>query len=493
MKNMLMKSRLMKGRLMKGLLMKGLLMKGLPMRPLTCLIPLLLLANAAMANPNPGDRVYTADQNSNTVSVIDPGSNRLLGQIRLGNVRPDVLSAIYKGEVNVHGLGFSPDHKTLLAISTASNSVAFIDTASNKVKGIAYIGRAPHEGFFTPDGKAVWVVVRGADYISVIDPATFRETGRITTAPGPGMLRFHPDGKRAFLVHSFTPEVDVIDVAKRAVTQRIAVVSPFSPFLQFNPDASEVWLTHKDVGKVTRIDTRTLKVKEVIDTGLVTNHLGFARTASGTLAYVTVGAENVVKVYSPGAKARRVATIPTGALPHGIWPSDDGSRMYVGLENGDAVDAIDTSSNKVIATIPVGQAPQALVYVSGAVASGSGADNLVPRVNGDSINIELVPTSGDARGLVVVRNLGLIDSLEVFLFKLKPDSVYSIYAQDQAVPLASFRTNAKGMANGSTLGPMREIVSGLSKQAVMPVRLFVAEQAAAPDSSSAVLTSKRTD
>jgi DNA-binding beta-propeller fold protein YncE len=27
------------------------------------------------------------------------------------------------------------------------------------------------------------------------------------------------------------------------------------------------------------------------------------------------------------------ATIPVGDLPHGIWPSGDGTRVYVGLEN----------------------------------------------------------------------------------------------------------------------------------------------------------------
>ncbi|NUT14736.1 MAG: hypothetical protein HOQ33_09565, partial [Cupriavidus sp.] len=90
-------------------------------------------APLAGAAPQPQDRVYTADQNSNTVSVIDPAANRLLGQIRLGNARPDVLSPLYKGELNVHGLGFSPDHRTLIAISNGSNSVAFIDTATNRV------------------------------------------------------------------------------------------------------------------------------------------------------------------------------------------------------------------------------------------------------------------------------------------------------------------------------------------------------------------------
>jgi YVTN family beta-propeller protein len=63
-----------------------------------------------------------------------------------------------------------------------------------------------------------------------------------------------------------------------------------------------------------------------------------------------------------------IATIPTGDLPHGIWHADDGKGVYVGLENCDAVLAIETLSNTIVATIPIGQTPQALVYVPGAVA-----------------------------------------------------------------------------------------------------------------------------
>src|ERR687891_214300 len=58
------------------------------------------------------DRVYAADQTSNTVSVIDPSSNKLLGVIRLGDPVPGALSALYKGQLLVHGLGYSPDSKT---------------------------------------------------------------------------------------------------------------------------------------------------------------------------------------------------------------------------------------------------------------------------------------------------------------------------------------------------------------------------------------------
>ena len=55
------------------------------------------------------DRVYTADQTSNTVSVIDPSENKLLGVIRLGDPVPGALSPLYKGQLLVHGLGYSPD------------------------------------------------------------------------------------------------------------------------------------------------------------------------------------------------------------------------------------------------------------------------------------------------------------------------------------------------------------------------------------------------
>jgi len=457
------------------------------MKRLSFTLPLALFSGIVLAAPAPTDRVYTADQNTNTVSVIDPSSNTLLGQIRLGNVRPDVLSPLYKGELNVHGLGFSPDHKTLIAISNGSNSVAFIDTGTNQVKGIAYIGRSPHEAFFTPDGKQVWAVVRGENYVSVIDAATFKEVGRIETAAGPGMVLFHPQKNIAFVVHSFTPEVDVIDVPTRKVIKRIPVVSPFSPFLQFTPDFKEVWMTHKDVGKVTRIDTESLEVKGVFDTGFITNHLGFAKTARGTLAYVTLGGENAVKVYTTDATPKLLTTIPVGALPHGIWPSDDGTRMYVGLENGDAVDVIDTATDRVIARAPVGQAPQALVYVSNAVPSGTGTAHLVPRANDEPINIALKAAQGEARGFVVARNLGLVDALEVFLFKLKPQTVYNVYVNGQRSPMASFKTNPAGAANGTVIGPLREAVTTVSSKAASAAQILVVEGNALADPSAAVL------
>ena len=151
------------------------------MKPSSLLI--LLLAATALAGANyacagqaPGaasdpdipishrDRVYSAEQYSNTVSVTDPASNTLVGAIRLGDPIPGNLSPLYKGQLLVHGMGFSPDHRTIAVVAVGSNAVNFIDTATNAVKHVTYVGRSPHEAFFTPDGQEVWVVVRGENY-----------------------------------------------------------------------------------------------------------------------------------------------------------------------------------------------------------------------------------------------------------------------------------------------------------------------------------------
>src|SRR6185369_8855308 len=107
-----------------------------------------------------------------------PSSNRLLGVIKLGDPVPGALSPLYRGQLLVHGLGYSPDSKTLAVVSVASNSVTLIETANNQVKGTIYLGRSPHEAFFTRNGHELWVTVRGENYVSVIDPVQMKEIRR---------------------------------------------------------------------------------------------------------------------------------------------------------------------------------------------------------------------------------------------------------------------------------------------------------------------------
>jgi YVTN family beta-propeller protein len=186
------------------------------------------------------DRVYTGDQFSNTVSVVDPSDNKTLGVISLGAASPANFSPLYKGQVLVHGMGFSPDHRTIAVVSIGSNSVAFIDTATNTVKHITYVGRAPHEAFWTPDGKEVWVTVRGENYVDVLDGKTFEEKTRIITPPGPGMTIFSPNDKYGYVCSSFNPVTDVISVASHKIVATVKQTSPFCPNIAATPDGKQV-------------------------------------------------------------------------------------------------------------------------------------------------------------------------------------------------------------------------------------------------------------
>jgi YVTN family beta-propeller protein len=307
------------------------------------------------------DRVYAAEQFSNTVSVTDPADHKLLGVIRLGDPVPANFSPLYRGQLLVHGMGFSPDHRTLAVVSIGSNSVTFIDTATNAVKHVTYIGRSPHEPFFTPDGKEVWVTVRGENYVAVLDGTTYEEKTRVTVPNGPGMQIFSPDGAYGYVCSSFTPETVVISVAKHEIVGRVPQLSPFCPNIAATPDGKQVWFTLKDIGKTMVFDARPpFAVVKTIDTGPITNHVNFARNAHGLFAYVSVGGRNEIQVFRTDDFSK-VATIPVGRLPHGVWPSGDGTRVYVGLENDDQLIAIDTVTNTVAATVPIGQAPQAIV------------------------------------------------------------------------------------------------------------------------------------
>jgi YVTN family beta-propeller protein len=412
------------------------------------------------------DRVYAAEQFSNTVSVIDPADNKLLGVIRLGDPQPGNFSPLYRGQVLVHGMGFSPDHRTLAVVSIGSNSVTFIDTATNAVKHTTYVGRSPHEPFFTPDGSEVWVTVRGEDYVDVLDGKTFEEKTRIATPNGPGMQIFSPDGTYGYVCSSFTPEVDVVKVADHAIVARIPQASPFCPNIAATPDGKQVWFTLKDTGKTQVFNAKPpFEVLKTLDTGPISNHVNFVHNANGSFAYVTVGGLDQVKVFRTD-NFEQVAIIPVGNLPHGIWPSGDGSRVYVGLENADVMTAIDTLTNKVIATVPIGQAPQAVAYVPDAVPDGAGTENLVPLgLAGQAVHLSLV-ASGKAVTSVTLFDQGLIQVLQASVTGLKPKAPYVLaLATNKAghgklQPLAMFTTNPAGSAIVDATGPIRQIVRG---------------------------------
>jgi YVTN family beta-propeller protein len=321
--------------------------------------------------------------------------------------------------------------------------------------------------FFTPDGREVWVAVRGENYIAVLDAKTYRETSRIEVPNGPGMTIFSPDGKLGYICSSFTPETVVVETGTRQIVGRVRQESPFCPDIAATPDGSQVWLTLKDVGKTMVFNAREpFDVLKVIETGPITNHVNIVRNANGQFAYVTVGGLNQVKVFKTNT-FEPVATVAVGALPHGLWPSGDGTRLYVGLENADAVAAIDTGTNTVVATIPVGQGPQGVAYVPNAIPEGDGTQNLQPLGAAlGSKQLSLAGVDRKSAAQVTLFDQGIVQVLQAAVTGLDPAKSYVLALSRNALgtppfqALAAFRSGPAGTAIVSTIGPLRDLVQG---------------------------------
>lgn len=317
------------------------------------------------------------------------------------------------------------------------------------------------------------MTVRGEDYIAVLDSATYEEKTRIKVPNGPGMQIFSPDGKYGYVCSSFMPETVVVSVTDHAIVGRVKQASPFCPNIAATPDGKQVWLTLKDIGKTQVFNAQPpFDVITTIDTGPLTNHVNFARNANGSFAYVTIGGLNEVKVFRTD-DFTQVAMIPVGKLPHGLWPSGDGSRVYVGLENADALAAIDTLTNTVIATIPVGQAPQVVNYVPGAVPEGEGTQNLQPLgVAGQAAHLGLTrdgKAAGKAPTSLSLFDQGLIQVLQASVTGLAPKTPHTLALASQPdgtgaiEPLSVFMTNPAGSAIVNAAGPIRQIVQNEAK------------------------------
>jgi DNA-binding beta-propeller fold protein YncE len=121
-------------------------------------------------------------------------------------------------------------------------------------------------------------------------------------------------------------------------------------------------------------------------------------------------------------------TVNVGALPHGLWPSADGRLLYVGLEYGDEVQAINLLTMKALPPVQIGQSPQALVYADNAVTDPASSSGLTPLTDTAATQVLLLKGMKDEKGIgrIAVRSNGLADLVEQIFTALKPNASYTL-------------------------------------------------------------------
>lgn len=260
--------------------------------------------------------------------------------------------------------------------------------------------------------------------------------GRVVTDPGPSKVLFSPDGQLAYVNHIKAATISIIDVGERKVIDTISGLADiFSSDMMISADGLRLWAVHKMIGKTSIIDLSTRTVVGVLDTGAESNHPNFAIVNGTTYGFVTVAATNETKVYSQNSPSEMpvffTSIRASGIEPHGIWGSPDNTRMYWVNEHSDTMDIVDTSSMSIVASVPIGQESQALIFVAGAVpGSATGTENLGTQgLNKTVENILInVTNSTNATALITVREANGLDMFQIIGRNLEINQTYAATA-----------------------------------------------------------------
>jgi YVTN family beta-propeller protein len=119
--------------------------------------------------------------NLNGFAVVDFMTNIELQRVKFPELPPDVAKTItphYEGNVS-HGIGVTPDQKTLIACSGVQDSLYFYSLPDLKLLGRTTVGNDANWLTITPDGATVYVANPSSNDTSVVDIKTMKELARI--------------------------------------------------------------------------------------------------------------------------------------------------------------------------------------------------------------------------------------------------------------------------------------------------------------------------
>jgi YVTN family beta-propeller protein len=328
---------------------------------------LLAVAPAAFAADS---KIYVANEDASTVSVIDDASLKATRSINVGKGAHNVQISPDGTRVWVTNNG-SPTaadnaaHKGMPVAEhgamAAKGEVWAIDTATDKVVAKVGVGKHPAHVVLTNDGKFALVTNGGDNTVSVVDIATLKVAASIPTGEFPHGIRVSPDGKHAYVANLKGATVSVIDIESRKEIGQIAVGKGPAQ-VGFTPDGRFAFVSLSQEGRVAVIDPKGQKVLRTIDVGVVPIQL-FATPDSSKLIVANQGTRK-----SPGKTVSIIdlnnfaviKTIVTGNGAHGVAIGADGRYAYVTNMYANSVTVVDIQAGKAVRTLAVGRGPNGI-------------------------------------------------------------------------------------------------------------------------------------
>ena len=305
-------------------------------------------------------RIYVPNLKSNDVYVIDPATLKVVDRFRVG-INPQHIVPSY-------------DLKTLWVTNNAEGrtdgSLTPIDPATGK-PGKSIAVDDPYNMYFTPDGRSAIVVAEALKRLDFRDPQTMalQSSLPVPQCAGINHADFSIDGRFVIFTCEFEGSLTKIDLVGRKVLGYLKLSRGGMPQdIRVSPDGKIFFVADMKANGVFVIDGDSFKEIGFIKTGVGTH--GLYPSRDGTKLYVANRGSNHIRGKPHGkgsvsvvdfATRRIVATwpIPGGGSPDMGNVSVDGKVLWLSGRYDNVVYAIDTASGEV-RTIPVGKEPHGL-------------------------------------------------------------------------------------------------------------------------------------
>jgi len=298
------------------------------------------------------------------------------------------------------------------------DSVTVIDPATYKVLYTFPVGRSPQHVVPSYDLKTLWVTNnaegRTDGSLTPIDPKTGRP-GKAIPVDDPYNMYFTPDGKYAIVVAEAHARLDFRDPHTMAL--KFSVNAPECKGINhadFSIDGRYAIFTCEFGGKLVKIDMVNHKVLGYLDLDKHGMPQDIRVSPDGKVFYVAdMMADGVFLI--DGDSFTKIGFIRTGIGTHGLYPSRDGTKLYVanrgsnlvhGPHHGPgSVSVIDFATRKVIANWPIpggGSPDMGNVSADGKWLWLSGRyDGVVYAFNTEDGSVKTIPVGGMPHGLTV--------------------------------------------------------------------------------------------
>jgi YVTN family beta-propeller protein len=324
------------------------------MKRLLCLLALPLAASTV--------RIYVANSAGNNVTVIDPSTNKAVGDIKVSN--------------NPHGIVPSPDCSRFYVSSETDNVLDVVDRSSSKVIRRVPIGKRPNNVAITQDGRRVYVCIREESWVDIVDTASLEKVKSVPVGKNPHNVYATPDGKHMIATSMGENKLTVINTETEQPEFAIPVGGVPRPLtIDATPDGTItrlfVQLSNLHGFVVVDYHAHVVIDKVLLPDGppgaqpLIPNTFshGIGIAPDHKTLWVCSLLDNSVTVYSMPT-LHRLSTIPVGKGPDWLTFTPDGSRCYVSNAGADSVSAIDVASRRELTRIPVGKVPKRIISVA---------------------------------------------------------------------------------------------------------------------------------